>query len=265
MTPRSSAPRSASAVSARRDPARRDPARRDPARRDPARRDPARRDVAGSDSPKGGRPASDAARKDVPRASPGRMRKGESPRQRGEQTRARIADALIDLMTENTLPPTAKEVAARAGVSVRLVFHHFEDMDALHRAVARAQFDRHWRGLRPVPDDLTLGQRIDRTVLQRARLFDAVAPVRRQAFLLAVRHQGIAQSLDLTDKLLRDRLEETFADELQAAGGGRRDLLAAVEVASSWETWDRLRRAQGLSGAAARRVVARTLRALLGA
>ncbi len=240
MTPRSSAPRSAPAGSAR-------------------------RDGAGHGARKGGHLAREAAGEDVRRASPGRMRRGESPRQRGEQTRARIADAVIELLTENALPPTAKEVASRAGVSVRLVFHHFEDMDALYRAVARAQFDRHWRGLRPVPDALTLGQRIDRSVFQRARLFDAVAPARRQAVLLAVRHQGIAQSLDLTNKLLRNRLEETFADELQAAGDERRELLAALEVAASWETWDRLRRAQGLSGAAARRVVARTLHALLDA
>ncbi len=240
MTPRSSPPRSASAGSAP-------------------------RDGTGHGARKQGHLAREAAGEDVRRASPGRMRKGESPRQRGEQTRARIADALIDLMTENALPPTAKEVANRAGVSVRLVFHHFEDMDALYRAVARAQFDRHWRGLRSVPDDLTLGQRIDRTVLQRAKLFDAVAPVRRQAVLLAVRHHAISQSLDLTDKLLRDRLEETFAAELQAAGDERRELLAALEVAASWETWDRLRRVQGLSGAAARRVVARTLRALFDA
>jgi TetR/AcrR family transcriptional regulator of autoinduction and epiphytic fitness len=193
------------------------------------------------------------------------MRKGEIPRERGEQTRARIADALVDLLRETELPPTAKQVAARAGVSVRLVFHHFEDMEALYRAVARAQFDRHWRGLGPVPSGLTLGQRIDRTVLQRARLFDAVAPVRRQAAVLAVRHRDVAQSIELTDKLLRGWLDETFSDELQAAGGERRELLAALEAAASWETWDRLRRAQGLSAVAARRVVARTLRALLDA
>ena len=193
------------------------------------------------------------------------MRKGEIPRERGEQTRARIADALIDLLTETELPPTAREVATRAGVSVRLVFHHFEDMDALYRAVAREQFDRHWRGLRPVPRDLALGQRIDRTVLQRARLFDAVAPVRRQAVLLAVRHRDVAQSFDLTNKMLRSLLEETFSDELRAAGGERRELLAALEAVASWETWDRLRRAQGLSAASARRVVARTLRTLLDA
>jgi AcrR family transcriptional regulator len=234
---------------------------------------PAKASLRGADARDGsatragrkGRPASRPAGDEVRRASPGRMRKGETPKERGEQTRARIADAVIDLLTETELPPTAKEVATRAGVSVRLVFHHFEDMDALYRAVARAQFDRHWRGLRPVAGDLPVGQRIDRTVHQRARLFDAVAPVRRKAATLALRHQDIAQSFELTNKMLRNWLEETFADELRTAGRSRPDLLAALEAAASWEMWDRLRRIQGLSAAAARRVVARTLRSLLNA
>lgn len=196
---------------------------------------------------------------------PGRMRKGESPKERGERTRARIAEAVIDLLAESELPPTANEVASRAGVSVRLVFHHFEDMDALYRAVSRTQFDRHWRGLRPVPGELPIDRRIDRTVQQRAKLFEAIGPVRRNAVLLAVRHEEVAKGFDHSNTFLRTLLEETFADELQAAGRERRELLAALEAAASWETWERLRRSQRLTNAAARRVVARTLHALLTA
>ncbi len=215
------------------------------------------------------RPASRVPGRDsVQRVSPGRMQKGETPKERGEQTRARIADAMVDLLTEtgNDLAPTAKEVATRAGVSVRLVFHHFEDMDALYRAVSRAQFERHWERIRPVAGDLPVGQRIDRTVQQRARLFDAVAPVRRKAIPLAARHHGVIQEgLERTNKMLRSWLEETFASELHAAGRERRELLGALEVAASWESWERLRRTQGLSTATARRVLTRTLRALLHA
>jgi TetR/AcrR family transcriptional regulator, regulator of autoinduction and epiphytic fitness len=199
------------------------------------------------------------------RPGTGRMRKGESPRERGERTRARIAQAVIELLVKSELPPTAKEVASAAGVSVRLVFHHFEDMDALYRAVARTQVDRHWRTLGPVPRGLPIEQRIDRTVRQRAKLFDSISPVRRKAASLAVRHQDIADGLALTNTMLRSWLEETFADELGAAGRGRRELLAGLEAASSWETWERLRAVQGLPTATARRVVARTLRALLQA
>ncbi|HEV7761595.1 MAG TPA: hypothetical protein VGO78_21460, partial [Acidimicrobiales bacterium] len=43
------------------------------------------------------------------------------------------------------------------------------------------------------------------------------------------------------------------------------DLLDALDAAASWEAWDRLRSAQHLSIAAARRVMATTLSALLSA
>jgi AcrR family transcriptional regulator len=179
------------------------------------------------------------------RAGTGRMQKGETPKERGERTRARIAESVLDLLAESDLPPTAKEVAAEAGVSVRLVFHHFEDMDALYRAVQRAQIERHWQGLRAVPPELPLAQRIDRTVQQRVKLFEAVSPVRRKAVALATRHQYVADGLDFTNAMLREWLEETFANELRAA--------------------KRHRRIQNLQAAAARRVVARSLHALLDA
>lgn len=212
-------------------------------------------------------PSSAGQRRGARGAPPGRngSGRGETPKARGERTRRRVAEALAALLDEGDPAPTAKAVANRAGVSVRLVFHHFEDMEALHRTVARAQFDRHWRGLRPVPPGLPIAQRIDRTVQQRAKLFDTISPVRRNAASLALRHEEIAKGFDYTNRLLRTWLEETFGHELKAAGRERRELLAAIEAAASWETWERLRRTQGFSSAAARRVVARTLRALLHA
>jgi AcrR family transcriptional regulator len=193
----------------------------------------------------------------------GRLRKGEASKQRGERTRATIAQAVIDLLGESENPPTAKEIAARAGVSVRLVFHHFEDLDALYGAVARAQIERHWRAIRPVPPDLPLSKRIDRTVAQRAALFDAISQVRRRAVVLAARHRAVAEGLDETNTMLRTWLEVTFAEELRAAGHDRRELGAALEAVGSWEMWERLRHVQGLPSATARRVVARMLTSVL--
>ena len=59
---------------------------------------------------------------------------------------------------------------------------------------------------------------------------------------------------------LRRQLAATFAPELAREG---RDLLAALEVSASWTAWESLRRRQGLSVSAARRVLARMLTALL--
>ena len=210
-----------------------------------------------------GDPAGASPDKAANGARVGRKRKGEASTARAERTRAKIAQAVIDLLGSSRQPPTAKQVAARAGVSVRLVFHHFEDMDALYNAVAQAQIERHWRSVRAVSPDLPLPERIVRTVGQRAALFEAVSPVRRRAVVLAASHQGVAERLGLTDAMLRNWLEETFARELRAAGRDRRELAAALEAVASWEAWERLREVQGLPRATARRVVARMLSALL--
>lgn len=189
---------------------------------------------------------------------------GETPKARGERTRRRVADALIDLIDEGDPSPTAKAVAARAGVSVRLVFHHFEDMEALYRLVMEVQTARHWESVREVAPDLPLAQRIDRTVQQRGKLFDTIGPVRRAELPIAARRADIAAGLARSDLMLRDWLETTFTPELDGAGRNRRELLDAVDVAASWETWDRLRRHQHLSAASARRVMSRMLSSLMG-
>lgn len=189
--------------------------------------------------------------------------RGETPKARGERTRHRVAAALIELLTEGDPAPTAKGVAGRAGVSVRLVFHHFEDMEALYRMVLKIQTERHWDTVRPVDPALSLDERIDRSVQQRAKLFDAVGAVRRTAVSIAARRDDIASLLAANDRQLRQWLESTFATELHAARAGKRDLLDAIDAAASFEVWDRLRRHQRLSASAARRVMGQALYAIV--
>ncbi len=202
------------------------------------------------------------ARAGAPRGGAGGGR-GETPKARGERTRRRVADALVSLLEEGDPSPTAKTVAARAAVSVRLVFHHFDDMESLYRAVLSLQTSQYWDAVRSVPADRPVEDRIDQTVQQRAKLFDAVGAVRRAGVTLASRQPDIAEQIAESDAQLRSWLEETFAPELRLAGRERRELLSALDTAASWEAWDRMRRTEHLSAAASRRVMARTIRSLL--
>ena len=61
---------------------------------------------------------------------------------RGERTRTAIVDALLALLHQGVLTPTAAQIAEGAGVSVRSVFQHFEDLDALHLELAAEQARR---------------------------------------------------------------------------------------------------------------------------
>lgn len=192
------------------------------------------------------------------------LQPGETPRTRGERTRQRVAGALIELVDEGDASPTAKAVAERAGVSVRLVFHHFADMDALYGLALQVQDERHWSDMREVPSGSSQAERVERTVQQRAKLFEAIGPVRHALIPVLGRNPDLRAAVGAGEQRLRSSLEATFASDLRRAGRAKKELLDALDAATSWEAWDRLRRQQRLAPAAARRVMARTVGGLLG-
>jgi AcrR family transcriptional regulator len=177
-------------------------------------------------------------------------------------------DAILDLLTEGVVQPTAQEVADRSGVSMRSIFRLFQDMEALNAAAVERQLARVGPLLAEIPTTGSLAERIAALADDRARFFEAVAPVRRLAVRRAAHSPALESGLARANRHFRGQVAEVFAAELAAAGapgapGPEHDLLDALDAAASWEAWDRLRRAQSLSVGAARRVVARTLAALL--
>lgn len=180
---------------------------------------------------------------------------------RGEETRRRLAEAMIALLEEGIPQPSAREIAERAGVSLRLVFHHFEDMEQVLRAAVAVQVSRHWNRLHPVDPSLPLGERVERIIRQRETLYEAIAPVRRAAARAELESPTIATELSRARRQLRRGLEATFEAELHSASHDER--LDALDVAGSWETWDLLRTRMGVGRAMARRVVARMMTSLL--
>jgi TetR/AcrR family transcriptional regulator, regulator of autoinduction and epiphytic fitness len=187
---------------------------------------------------------------------------------RGRRTRRNVAEALIELLREGQPDPTARAVAARAGVSLRLVFHHFADMDDLYHFVAALQLRQQWSAMPRLEDGLPLAARIERTVAHRAALFEEVSPVRRALARRTPSSPAVAQALAAADALLLESLRATFAPELRAlAPAVRREYLGTLDAASSWDLWERLRSGPGVGvGArAARRIMTRMLTVLSAA
>jgi AcrR family transcriptional regulator len=183
---------------------------------------------------------------------------------RGQRTRRRVAEALVELLHDGDQDPTSKAIAERAGVSLRLVFHHFSDIDDLYRTVATLQLERHWGDLPCFSSRLAVATRIERTVRHRSVLYEEISPVRRAAIRRAPSSPGVTDLLAHTDELLRENLSATFAPELEGRSETERhDTLAALDAASSWETWDRMRHRSDLNVTTTRRVVTRTMSALL--
>ena len=174
---------------------------------------------------------------------------------RGVQTRQQIAEALIALLEEGAPVPPARQVAQRAGVSTRLVYHHFADMEAVFEEAAMLQGRRHWSRLTDLDPSLPLATRITRIAAQRRRLFEAVAPVRRAAAGRVGGSKVLAAAVALSHQRLRTQLATSFAPELERAGTNAPTVLDALDAAGSWECWDFLRAGGHRSPARAEAVV----------
>jgi TetR/AcrR family transcriptional regulator, regulator of autoinduction and epiphytic fitness len=180
-------------------------------------------------------------------------------------TRDAIADALLDLVTEGHLRPTAREIAARAGISLRSVYVHFDDLEDLFCVAARRQFDRVAPMLAPATEDGTLPQRAEAVVRRRAQLFDQFGPIRHATELQAPFSPTLRRLVTNAHAHGRRELERVFATELHAMPAAERNrALATVDALTSGATWDLVREHQGMSASEAERAMIAAVMALLG-
>ncbi len=184
-------------------------------------------------------------------------------RARGERTRLRVLDALLALVEEGELRPTAQEVAERAGVALRTVYHHFEDVEALRRTALDLQLSRHREMLLEINADQPLEARIMTVTRQLRRLFEAITPIRRAVLFDEHASPGMAQGVSEIRQLRRQFLEHAFATELHGCAAEGRVLLDAIDAATSWPSWHHVRSALGRPPAATERVLHLTLHDLL--
>jgi TetR/AcrR family transcriptional regulator, regulator of autoinduction and epiphytic fitness len=159
--------------------------------------------------------------------------------ERGARNRQAIVDAALAFVAENDALPTTQQVAERAGVAPRSVFHHFSSLDALFVEAAQTQGERWWTLLCPPEPGLTVTERLTAALTQRTALFEQIGAVRR----VAVRHESssdvlaerLRESRDALRRHLRRALNPELADLDPPA-------VAGIEAAASWETWDLLRK-----------------------
>ena len=184
---------------------------------------------------------------------------------RGVRTRDAIVDACIALVDRGDLRPTAPRIAQQAGVSVRSVFQHFDDLETLFAAVGERVVQRLSRLIVPVDPRLPLDDRIERLVRQRALLLEVVTPVRRAAMVHSVGSAEISRMFEIGHRFLRQQVATVFGPELADAGDAAGDLLDGLDVALAWSTWDTLRQLGHRSEDDARRVQEWMVRAALHA
>jgi TetR/AcrR family transcriptional regulator, regulator of autoinduction and epiphytic fitness len=178
---------------------------------------------------------------------------------RSERTRNAIVDAHLQLIREGDLRPTADRIAKQAGVSLRALWSHFADMEALFAASGQRILEVRDGSHRPISVKLPLGERIEAYCRQRARLLEQIAPTAKAAAIKEPFSDTLQRYRRLHVERVRHELSVLFAAEID----GDDELLNALTAVSMWPTWSTWREAMGLSVAASRRALSRTVTALL--
>jgi AcrR family transcriptional regulator len=185
---------------------------------------------------------------------------------RARRTRDAIVDACIALVEEHDVRPTAPRIAERAGVSVRSVFQHFDDLESLYGAVSDRVLQRVGRLVVSIPAELPLTERIERLAHQRAQLLEALLPVHRAANVHAPFSDELNRRLRRGHDFMRAELTSVFGPELAGLTGDERQrFVDALDVVLSWPMWETMRSLNDRSPEWTEQVMARMLTDLFAA
>jgi len=180
-------------------------------------------------------------------------------RLRSEVSRERIVQAMLALIGAGIVTPGAEAVAAKAGVGLRTVFRHFENMETLYqridtrittevRPMADAPFKtRDWKG------------RVAEMLARRARIFERIMPFKIAADVHRYQSPFLAAQMGWFVREQRAALLAILPSDRQADT----DLVESLDLLLSFDTWRRLRKDQKLSIARAQQTLDQLIRAVL--
>jgi AcrR family transcriptional regulator len=176
-------------------------------------------------------------------------------RRRSQDSRARIVEAMLDLVRAGERSPAAEQVAARANVGLRTVFRQFKDMDSLYGEMSRvieaqlqAVLEQPFRG-----DDWRA--RVLEIAARRAAVYETIGPFKRASD--SSRHRSAF--LEAGHRRLVATLRDILRRHLPAAVADDHARFEALDLLLSFEAWNRLREDQGLTREAAESVLAQAL------
>lgn len=180
-------------------------------------------------------------------------------RERSKSSRAKIVAAMLTLVERGDVSPSAARVADHAGVGLRTVFRHFDDMDSLYREMSEVIEGRVAPMLaRPFASDRWL-DRMRELATRRPEIFEAILPFRISANLK--RYQSAFLMADYIRLLKMERwlIETHLPDAVKAAVIG----VESLHVALSFQSWRLLRHDQQLPADQAQMVVAHMVDCIL--
>ena len=163
-------------------------------------------------------------------------------RQRSRRSRELIINAMLDLMLEGILEPTAQQVSDRAGVGIRSVFRHFEEMASLFDAVNDKLTARNRHLVLGVPSEGPLGDRLDALITSRKVIYDNNQNIIRATTAMMWKYKRLTVNYKELNQIFRTQLYKAIP-EVKALSPIDQEY---IEACLSFEFWDRLMRFQEL-------------------
>lgn len=180
-------------------------------------------------------------------------------RRRSRDSKRRIVAAMLELVREGRIAPTAEEVAQRANVGLRTVFRRFKDMESLYAEMSVAIRDMVSPIIDEEPADLDWRRNFAQLLERRLKVYEIIRPyrvaadaMRFQSDVLLTRHRQIVQEE-------RERLVSSLPQFLLTDT----TLIDGLEAILSFDMWNQLRDDQKLSAEDASRVIYRIISKLL--
>jgi AcrR family transcriptional regulator len=169
-------------------------------------------------------------------------------RLRSERTRQYIIEAYLTLLRQNPRPPTASQIAERAGYSVRSLFERFPDLLSLSLAAADFAFAQA-NGQAAIRNaNADRATRIRTQVETRAQTCEDWLPLWRALVLNQRASEELRQRIQRVREAIMARILLMYRLELESVGSvERRRTLIAIEALTDFESWARMRESAGLS------------------
>lgn len=186
-------------------------------------------------------------------------RSPDGRRRRSESSRDKIVAAMLALVAEGQITPSADQVATRAAVGLRSVFRHFKDMESLYAEMTARLSRQYEMWLVPFESTDWRGQ-LAETIERRVTTYEKLMPFKRAAD--AHRHESAAMQAEhaRTLGLMRARLRSVLPDAIT----GDEQAFETLDLLLSVETWQRLRMEQRLSARKARALITAQVDRLIG-
>jgi AcrR family transcriptional regulator len=180
-------------------------------------------------------------------------------RKRSQSSRKKIVAAMLKLVAEGDVAPSAARIATAAGVGERTIFRHFEDLDILFQEMSAEIEDKVLPELLRPYTQTDWKNQLQELLERRVAFHEKIMPYRISGNVKRFRSVFLMQDYRRFMKLERDSIEAILpaivrADKVRAR---------AIQVALSFYSWQLLRQDEELNVHDAKAVVKQMLSDIL--